>query len=82
MHTSRNPDARTGAARTLRRFYASPCDDDNGRTWDVLDRRRFSDSTAFVVEMLLPTRAAARAAAKRWNEEAEADDRRAKYKCW
>lgn len=56
--------------RTLPRYYASPSDDDNGRTWDVLDRQRFTDA-AFVVEQCLPTRTAARAAARRWNMEDE-----------
>jgi len=58
--------------RTLPRYYASPSDDDTGRTWDVLDRQRFTDSDAFVVEQCLPTRTAARAAARRWNTEDEA----------
>jgi len=64
------PDVRTGAARKAR-YYAAPCDDENGRTWDVLDRERFTDSDSFVVEQCLPTRAAARAAAKRWNAGAQ-----------
>jgi len=44
------------------RYYAAPCDDSKGRTWDVLCRQ--ADGSVVCVEQGHRTRAAARAAAR------------------
>jgi hypothetical protein len=51
------------------RFYASPSDDENGRTWDVLRRGDGKDKDPQCVQQQIQTRAAARKAAKRWEAE-------------
>jgi hypothetical protein len=44
--------------KSPRRYYAAPCDDDKGRTWDVMQRQ--SDGSVVCVEQGHRTRAAAR----------------------